>query len=57
LALKLLCNITKIEYAEKAKLRVIGGRLPALNGGGPTASKIEQSGKATDPKETKNWFL
>jgi hypothetical protein len=37
-------------YADKAKLRVIGGRLPAIIGGGPTVPEMEQAGKATDPK-------
>jgi len=35
---------------DKAKLQVIGGRLPAVMGGRPTVPLLEQAGKATDPK-------
>jgi hypothetical protein len=35
---------------DKAKPRVIGGRLLAVIGGGPTAPLLGQTGKATDPE-------
>jgi len=34
---------------DKAKLQVIGGRLPAVMGGRPAVPSMEQAGKATDP--------
>jgi hypothetical protein len=41
---------SKKHKTEKAKLQAIGGRLPAVIGGGPTAPEWEQAGKATGPR-------
>jgi hypothetical protein len=48
--LKSICIINSSIYLnpDKAKPSVRRGRLPAVMGGGPTASEMEQAGKAAD---------